>query len=166
MSRYEELAEVAKGAEQKLSDRNKRVLKFVAQFLNKFSSYCGIPSDRLKLLPWVEEEQVFQARTDELIGLPQAIHFDEKNDEWGIGVCIILTSSNSFPRRAVTSGLFVKEDDYHYSIRMGALDFKQIDLNVQPQCEDYFESIFKQLKEAFEKPRRNTNGKYGFRIET
>jgi hypothetical protein len=60
MSRYEELVEVARMAEKKRDERNTQVQNFISTFFKKLSDYCGMPLDRLKLMPWVEEEQVFR----------------------------------------------------------------------------------------------------------
>ncbi len=165
MSRYEELAEIARTAEKRRDERNTQVHNYISALLGKFADYCGMPSDRIKLLPWVEEAQVFQAKTDEIHGLWQSIHFDEDEGEWGVGMCIYLTPPKAFPRRTVTSGLFVKEDDGRYTVRCGTQTYQTVDLNVQTVYEPVFESIFGELKAAFTGTKKNVGGKYGFQIE-
>jgi hypothetical protein len=165
MSRYEELAEIARTAQKRRDERNTQVRNYIDTFLAKFAAYSGMPLDRVKLLPWMEEAQVFQANSDEIYGLWQAIHFDEDKEEWGVGVCIILTPPKNLPRRAVTAGLFVKEDDGGYTVRCGSQTYQNVDLNVQTVYEPVFESIFAELKAAFAGTKKNVCGKYGFRIE-
>jgi hypothetical protein len=166
-SRYEHLVQVAKQAEQTWIDRNNRVQNFVGQFLNKFARYCEMPAERLRLLPWIEEAKVFQAKADEVYGITQAIHYDEEMEEWGVGVCILLTAPKSFPRQTVTAGLFIKEKDYTFLVRMGTgRASENIDLNVQSQCESFFDAVLKQLSGAFGESKNGTSEKNGFRIES
>jgi hypothetical protein len=120
MSPYEEMVETAKTARKNWIRRNDSARQFIGQLLGRFMDYCKMPTDRLKLLPWNEEKQVFEARNaEELFGIPQAVNFNEESDEWRVGISFRLNPPNDFPPLTVAFGMFVTDEDAQYSVRIG-----------------------------------------------
>jgi|SRR5665213_289525 len=166
MTHYDEMVQTAKTARKNWIRRNDSAREFIREFLEGFTNYCQMPSDRLKLLPWNEETQVFQAKTDEVFGLHQAVSFNEESDEWRVGICLRLNPLNEIPPLAAVCGMFVTEKDSQYSVRIGEVEPQRVDLNIPSMREKFFASVVADVKKSFEEPMKARATKYGFQVQT
>ena len=126
----------------------------------KFPTSCGRVFRGGSLLPWVEEKQEYQGSTKEMYGLPRAVVYREEEDEWRVGVCLLLSGQLS-----VIFGVVVTENEGQYSVAVGDRKGQLVDLNVQTQSEAFFASLVQMVKDSFNEPRKIAKG-LGFHVQT
>ncbi len=141
MTKYEEMVHAAKDARREWNRRNEAVKDFVNDLLPKFTAYCEIPPEDIGLLPWDEEAQMFQAKPGERHGIPQALSFDEENDEWRIGLVVYLSPSSA------DGGLLV--------VRVANKMQQIVNLSDPFQVTQFFDFLVKTIKESFMEPQKN-----------
>ena len=164
MSRYEEMVKTAKEARSGWELRDQAARRFIAQVLERFRDYCEIPPDRIKFLPWDEQKKIYEGDVDEVAPFHRVVNFDEEENAWHIGICLLLSAPKSRPRYTVTFNLHVEENNSRYMARLGSINTQPLDLNDQKQSEAFFDSAVKMLKASFDDPKKKGKG-LGFHIE-
>src|SRR5579859_2828172 len=156
---FEEMKEAAETYKARLIRRNDSAKGYIQKFLNKFSEYTEIPEDKVKPMLWNEAQQIFTTRgTEQFMFAFQAVNFDEANDQWRVGVKIMIT-----PEVFVAFGLLVTEKGSKYLVRAGGPSERPriVDLENQTQREEYFASVATMIRESFVKPKQHDTFKYG-----
>jgi hypothetical protein len=150
MTKYEEMSAVAKQASENWIRRNDSATRVLTHFLTGFKEYCQIPNGQLKLMPWIEAEQVYSLRPGEIFGVPQAMRHDESADEWSIGVHLRLNPSTNFSPLTIQFGLFVSENAGMYQFRVGQLTvLPPVDADNGTHWTALFEAMVDEIKNAF-----------------
>ncbi len=166
MSPHGEMVETAGTSRKIWILRNGLARQLIGQFLGEFEDYCKMPCDFLKLLPWNEEKQAFEAKADEVLGIDQAISFNDGSDEWRVGISFRLNPPNELSPWTVAFGMFVTERDFQYSVRIGNRGSQLVDLDARPKREAFFASVVADIKKSLEEPKEARGAGYGFRVQT
>jgi hypothetical protein len=114
-----------------------------------------MPEERLKILPWDDKAGRFKGDAEPLTSVLSSTRYDIENDKWQAAVVVYFNGQNHFPRLYATFVLFVTEDDYKFTVQIGEPGKPySLDLNVQPQAQEFFDTLIKVLGEAMKEPAK------------
>ena len=155
MTKYEELVQAAEEGRENWIRRHESSTRFIYQLLFRFRQACEMPEERLQILPWDNKAERFKTDAAPLTAVLSSSRYDLANDNWQAGVVVYFNPDNHFPRLYATFVLFVTENDHRFAVKIGEPGKPHsIDLNVQPQAQEFFNTFTKVLEEALKEPAK------------
>lgn len=164
MSKYEEMARAAAEGRETWILRRDSSARFIYQLLLRFGQACGMPEGHLQVLLWDEKVGRFRGAAKPLPAVLSSTRYDIENDNWQAGVIVYLNNANQIPRLSATFVLFVTDHDYKFTAKIGESGKPLlVDLNVQTQAEQFFDTLTETIKEAAKEPvKRHRVTVHGF----
>jgi hypothetical protein len=155
MSKYEEMVKAADEGRMNWIRRHESTTQFIYQLLFRFRKACDMPEERLRILPWDNKAERFDTDAAPLTTVLSSTRYDLENDTWQAGVVVYFNPDNHFPRLYATFVLFVTENDYRFTVKIGEPGKPQpIDLHVQSQTQQFFDTLTKVIEEAMKEPTK------------
>lgn len=155
MSQYERMVQAAEEGRENWIRRRDSSTRFICQLLFRFREACQIPEEQLQILPWNDEVGRFRGEAKPLTAVLSSTHYDAENDNWQAGVVVYFDPPTRIPRQYATLVLFVTEHDCKFTVQIGEPGKPQpIDLNIQTQAEQFFNTLVEDIKEAMKEPAK------------
>ena len=148
MTPYEEMVEAASVAIKRWHVRDASARKFISDLVDGFIEYCQMKPDLIRFSQWMPGEQVYRLESDKVIPMPFAVRYDPDKDEWVL--VIHLTLGSGFQSSKMTIFIRVTEDSSRFTVKMGELPPRVLNLSVQSEKVELFADVVASVVKNFQ----------------
>jgi hypothetical protein len=147
MTKYEEIKEAAVAGERLFRERQNRCLQYGVLLWRNFASYCGIPSDQIRMWRWngSNAEPVFEdAEAGYLFAPAGAMKFDEESQSWRFGLQIRLGALGW-----VLCRFGVADSDGKALVEVAGNKARVVDFSDENQRKGLYDYVVEVIKECY-----------------
>ena len=123
MTKYEEMCSAADLARKNWLAFETRAVQAVVALVHGLDRHCGIPSQAISFLRWTEganHSRTYEgAKENVQYSIPGAMMFDEEAQHFHLGIKIVLTPQNHFPKQWIFFVVLISEKDGKTIFKLG-----------------------------------------------